>query len=268
MARSPEVISSVIDEQLTTRLSAQGITLSPSAVAEWKLWRDLFADSVNAFETIQDIFKSDVEEYLKSKQPGSNLWYVSKALEFQYGDSLLVSDDGILYYPEINTAKQIVKQASAVEVDNSGYRQLLVKIAKEISGSFTPLSDTEKLAFTNYFEVVKFVGTSVIVVSQNADIINYNLEVKFNGIFAESDMVTKIEAALTAFKRQIRFDAIFYASSLLDAVLAVPGVVAAKFNSLTGTPYGGSPTAITLGYELQSGYFNYHASSELNLSIA
>lgn len=268
MARSTEEISAVITEQLTSRLAVNGITLSGSAVAEWKLYRDIFVDSVNAFEIIQDVFKGDVENTLKIKQPGSIAWYVSKALEFQYGDSLLVSDEGVLYYPEINTAKQIVKQASVVEVDNSGYRQLLVKVAKDVDGVFLPLSDTEKLAFNNYLEVIRFAGTSLIVISQNGDIINYNISVKFDGIYAESDMLTRIGNAITAFKRKIRFDAVFYASALLDEILAVPGVVAAKFNSLTGTPYGGTASNITLDYQLQSGYFNYHASSAINLSLA
>ena len=64
------------------------------------------------------------------------------------------------------------------------------------------------------------------------------------------------------------FDAIFYASSMLDAILKVDGVVAAKFTALTGTPHSGSPVDITLDYQLQSGYFNYDISSTMTFLLA
>lgn len=269
MARDTEVISSIIKDQLLTRLGAVGVNLSESAVAEWKMWADTIADTIHAKEVIEDAFKADVDQALKEKQPASIYWYVQQALSFQYGDNLSVSDTGLLYYQTIDVSKQIVKQASVREVDNGGYRELLIKVAKEdIDGSFIPLSDIEKLAFENYFEVVKWAGTYVTVISQNADEINYSVSIKFDGIYAQSDVSERVLAALTAFKKQIRFDAIFYASSMLEAILQVPGVVAAKFTTLTGTPYVGSPTAITLDYQLQSGYFNYANTSTLTLTRA
>ena len=55
---------------------------------------------------------------------------------------------------------------------------------------------------------------------------------------------------------------------MLDAILKVDGVVAAKFTALTGTPHSGSPVDITLDYQLQSGYFNYDISSTMTFLLA
>ena len=267
MARDIETIAGIILDQITTGLAAEGITLSTSTVAEYTLWANTIASTINAKEVIEDAFKSDVDSDLTTKQPASIFWYVQQALAFQYGDTLSVSNTGVLYYAVIDVTKQIIQQASVREIDNSGFRELIVKIAKvDTDGNFIKATDDERLAFANYFEVIKWAGTYVVVVSLDPDIIFYDMDIKFDGIYAQSDVNDRILAALVAFQKQTRFDAIFYASSMLDAILKVPGVIAAKFNSLNGTPNGGSSSAITLDYELQSGYFNYDNASTLTLT--
>lgn len=268
MPRDIAVLSAIIDNQLATRLAAEGVNLSSSTVAEWKLWRDVLVDTIYGKEVIEDAFKLDLETFIQTKQPASIYWYVQKALEFQYGDTLSVSAEGVLYYANIDATKQIVRQASVREVDNSGYRTLLIKVAKQnITGDFIPLEATEKLAFEAYMETIKWAGTNLIVTSQTADTIGYALTIKYNGIYAAEELATRVATALQAFKEKRIFDAIFYASSFLDWILKVDGVIAAKFTGLVGTPHAGTPIDITLDYQLQSGYFNYDLSSTMTFQL-
>ena len=115
--------------------------LSTSQSAEWRLWIYIFAYGTWLFEQIMDLFKSDVEEILANKQPGSLTWMVEKAKEFQLGHSLTVNSKGVLGYALTDEEAQIVKHASASENEDG---DVLLKVAKvdSESGELVPLNLT------------------------------------------------------------------------------------------------------------------------------
>jgi hypothetical protein len=265
MARDISTITDSIDAQLTANLSAQGITLSASAVAEWKLWRDVAANTDYSFEVVMDAFQSDVQTYIDTKQLGSLSWYALQCLAFQYGDTLLVSSEGVIYYAVIDPSKQIIKLASVKESidDMTGVVTLVIKVAKLVGTTVTKLEDAEMLAFTDYMRLIKIVGTKLQLVSDDADIILYDLTVVYNPEVPQTTVDANVQAALNAFKTNYGFDPTFYKSSFEAAVKSADGVVAVGVTTLTGTPNGGSPTTITLDYELAAGYFNYDGASSI-----
>lgn len=269
MARDPQVISDSIDAELTARLAAEGVTLSASAVAEWKLWRDTAVNTDYSFEVVMDAFKADIQKYIDTKQLGSLSWYAEQAKKFQYGDNLLVSSEGLLYYAVIDPSKQIVKLASVKEDEDVATHvvTLVMKVATidATTDEVQPLDAAQVLGFTDYMKNIKIVGTHLQIVSQNADSILYDVKIVYNPQYAQTNVEANILAALETFRTTYGFDPTFYRSAFEDAIQSAAGVVAVQIMVLQGTPEGGSPTDIDLDYELASGYFNYDAGSLLTL---
>lgn len=266
MATDLTTIVSNIQSAVIAALAVNGITLSTSQVAEWNLWSQSVAQAIHDFEVVQDALQSDVENYVNTKQPASIAWYVQQALNWQYGDNVLVNATGQLYYANVDATKQIIKQCSVTEVNESGVTTLLMKVAADDgSGNFIPLTSEQLLEFTAYMESVKWAGTYITIVSQNADVILYGYDVEYSGLYSATTMLAALNAAINVFKYAQRFNALFYQSAFAECLLNVPGVIAVNKTTLTGTPSGGSSSTIGLSYALQSGYFNWDSSSSFNL---
>ncbi|MDX9703945.1 MAG: hypothetical protein RBU23_13015 [Candidatus Auribacterota bacterium] len=235
--------------------------MSSSETAEWRTWLWIFAYGIYLFELILDIFKSDVESKLQFKQPGSTLWYIEKAKEFQLGDSMQVSDKGIVSYPVVDTAKQIIKQASVSEADGTLY----LKVAKfDEDGNLSPLDLTngEFLQFQRYIERAKFAGTKITVTTLAADVIAYDVTVYYDPAWLPDTVSQAVSDRLDAFRLELGFDGLFFTSDFIKAILEVEGVKTVKVNSLTGTQ-GESTEAIDVSYNVQAGYFNFDENSVL-----
>lgn len=270
MATDIETITSGMDAALTAGLTPLGVTLSGSQVANWKLWRDTIVGVQYSFEVAQDDYKAQVQAYIDSKQLGSLSWYALKALEFQYGDNLNVNAQGQLYYAAVDATKQVVKVASVNENEDggTGVVTLVIKAAAIVNNVLTPLSSGELLGLQDYFKARKIAGTKLLIVSPPADVIKYDVDVLYNPEYAQANVLASILAARDAFRLNFGYDPVFYKSSFELMIKNVPGVVALRVNTLTGTPDGGSDTSITLGYELQAGFFNYDNTSVLTLTSA
>ena len=252
---------------VTSALALEGVTLSTSQVAEWKLWADTVAQAIHDFEVVEDVFETDVVNYVNTKQPASLYWYAQQALNWQYGDTVLVNETGQLYYAITDTTKQIIKQCSVTEVNDAGVTTLLIKVAaQDTSGNFIPLTNEQKLEFTAYMEQVKWAGTYVVIVSQIGDVILYDIDVDYSGLYSAVTINAALVAAANVFKSNLSFNALFYQINFLTALKAVPGIEGIKVNTLTGTPHSGSPVAVGMRYELAAGYFNWDVSSTFNLT--
>jgi len=262
-------IVSTIQTAITTALAANGIVPSTSQVAEWNLWVQSVAQAIQNFEVVQDAFQSDVEAYIDTKQPGSKSWYIQQALKWQYGYNVSVNATGQVYYTTIDPTAQIIVQCSCDEVVTAGVTELLLKVAAaDSSGNFIPLTSEQLLEFSAYMERVKFAGTYISIVSQDADTIKYTYDVAYSGLYSATQMQAALSAALEVFRYAQRFDALFYQSLFADTIQNVPGVIASNKTLLTGTPAGGGTTDIGLSYALQSGYFNWDNTSSFNLIAA
>ncbi len=268
MATDIATIQANISAQLNANLNPLGVVLSASQVAEWKLWRDTAAAIDFTFETVMDIYKADVQAYIDTKQLGSLSWYALKALEFQFGDNLLIQSPGVFYYAAVDATKQVVKVAAVSEsVDgDTGAVTLVIKVATIVSNVLAKLPDDQKLGFADYMRVRKIAGTKLLIVSQDPDVIKYAVDIIYNPEFAEANVQAGILAALDLFRTTYGFDPTFYKSTFEGIIKSVPGVVALAVTTLTGTPSGGMATAITLGYVLEAGYFNWDNTSSLILT--
>ena len=236
--------------------------LSSSAVAEWRLWRDVVVDIVLNFVGIIAIFKADITNYVSTKQTGLPGWYVDVCKYFQNGDSL-VSYDGILKYPVIDATKQVVKLAAVTEIDED---ILVIKVATISSGVIGPLSGPQLTNFKNYMNARRPPGVKLNIVSNSPDVVYYEITAEFDPMFSEADVSAGINAALDTFRLNFPFDGIFYKSAFLASVENVPGVVGVQLDIDLIFSTGEYVSGLIYKHEMPAGYFNYDSGSFISLS--
>lgn len=269
MARTLNDIETSLDESISTAISSP----SASQFAEWRLWKTIFSRAIWVFENIMDLFRAEIEERVQTKQPGSFDWYYDRIMEFQgglddngvfQGDTLVVTESGILQYNTINESRKIIAQASLRAVDGT----LVVKLAKVLdANNYQPLSSDEQAAFGLYLENVKYPGTKVSVISMVADLIQYNLEIIYDPIYTVANVEAAVLAKLKEYRSSLGFDDRIYPAKMVEKVMEATGVVAVKRNSVKGFHATvGTWDTIDIVYTLISGYFNYDNGSSLTFT--
>lgn len=259
MARTIEEIKASID----TSAAADG--LSTSNTAEWKVWTNIFAYAIWIFEGIMDLFKTDINTTIQTKQPPTIDWYYEKVLEFVSGQSLEVDPTtGILGYSGTGSSTPTVSQALLIEENGT----LKIKVAKGSGDELSALSDEELQNLQAYIKRIKAPGTSINTSSGEADSILYDLTVIYDPQYSSSDIQTAVETALDDFRNDTNFSSYVYRSGIIAKLLSVTGVLACDFDTLKGKEDGGAypGTDVFDFYELQAGYFNYDGASIINLS--
>lgn len=246
-------------------IMAERPDLSKSAVAEWRLWTFVTASVIHAFEVILDMFRSEMDDLTNQITPGTERWYAEMCRRFQDGHELLFDEKtAMLYYAKDDSEARIVKVVAVTVGDN----RLSLKVAKfDSGGKIIPLAEDELYNFTGYVQAFKFADDAIDIVSTTADLIRYDLEVFYSPAVPVTTVQKKVAKALAGFRLNLDFDAMLYPQRLIDAVLAVDGVVTANLKGIyrkgaTDPDY----TPVEVMAELQSGYFEYNEESTLVLT--
>lgn len=247
------------ESEINNALTAYSLTMSTSALAEWKVWRDLVITIAMILERITLIFKQEVQTYVKQEQHGGLHWYAQISLDFQNGDSLAINN-GVLEYPTIDPTHRIITKVSVKEVLDD---VLVVKVAKTSGASLAKLSTTEFNNYTAYMQQRKIPGTKVNVQTNDADVVDYDVEVYFDPLYPPSVVTQNILDALDAFKLNFAFDAILYNSALVDTFMSAQGVKGLGVTIFT-VHTGGNVIVLNSFTELVAGYFNY-GTTNINL---
>lgn len=261
MART---INEIQNEMISSIQEKAGFTLSSSKVAEWRLWTYIFAVAVHTFEIVLDMFRSEIDTLTNKITPGTIRWYAEMCYRFQNGYELLFDESKtMLYYPVIDPDAQIVKIVAIREEKN----KLVIKAAKQDKdGKIIPLNLEEKYNFASYIDAIKFAGVDTSVISTSEDKLRYNLEVYFEPSIPNMLVRQNILDALKEFKSSLGFDSMVYKQRFIDAVMGAEGVVTCNLLSLEhkgATDKDFLPVGIFS--ELESGYFEYEADSNITL---
>lgn len=248
---------SEIQNSIIQSLRDKGVTLSSSSVAEWRLWTWVVASAINLFEIVLDLFKKEVDELTDRLTPGTLRWYAAQSLRFQTGHRLEYDNaTATLYYPIEDPAAQVVKIVAITESPN----HLSVKVAgKDDNDKIVPLSETDRRNFVAYMDAIKFAGVQVDVVSQTADRLRYDIVVYHDPAYPPSEIEANVESALEKYKTEIGFNGAIYRQQLIDAIMAVNGVITVDARSITraGATDGDSFEEIGVAAALDAGYFDY-----------
>lgn len=236
---------------------------SGSKVAVWRLWAYVIAFAIWTHEQLWDIFKAEIEDIAAKAIAGTPRWYYERTLEFQLGDTLTYQDFQYRY-ATVNESARIVKYCAIQERPDG---VVVIKTAKDSSGSPVQLTGPELTALTAYLQQIKFAGTRLSVNSFAPDDLKIYYEIFYDPIIPEADIKTAVEDAINLFVKSLPFDGKFNINKLTDALQALEGVVDPLFQSAEAR-YGALPYAsFVREYESNAGYLQIDGAFPLSTTI-
>jgi hypothetical protein len=244
---------------------------TPSQVAIWQTLVWICASAGAAFQNTALVIKESIEAILKDQKPGTIAWYVRKAKEFQYGDSLTWNAvTEVWEYSVIDEAAMIVTHASVLEGQNA----VRLKVAKTVSNVLAPLTVGEKNALAVYMKQIKFAGTKLLITSADPDLLKITATCIYDPLVLNpdgtliSDNVTRpVDVAIQNYIENLPFDGRFTITKLEDAVQAALGVV--DWEATTVEKKYGALDYSTVDLETfpDAGYFKIDALFPLSTTI-
>jgi len=249
-----------IQDQMLVEMQAKGSDLnSISESAIYKLIIYIVASAIHLFELILSDHKKDVDQALKDNRFGLLPSYVVLVKDFQV-DHDLVLIDGRPGYAEIDEEKRIIQKVAVIDRGNG----LKLKVAKLMDGLLGPLSDNEQLQLDKYLEKTKIAGTEIELINLPSDEIIYTIDIYFDAIYKASEVYDNVNLSLEHFRDKDDFDSFFNRNDFLETIRSTTGVVDASISILQGKQ-GENIEAIQLRYDVKAGYYNYSATSVLNM---
>lgn len=225
-----------------------------SRVAVWRLLFFVMAVGIWSLEKLFDEHVLWIENRAKQLIVGTAIWYRTKALEFQYGDALVMVD-GVYQYSPVVSANQIVSLASVNEVGG----QVLIKVAKSTSGIPEPLTTPELDAFIAYMKKIKFAGVYVSSISRDPDLLKIQYKIYYDplvmnasGELISNTSIKPVEDAINNYCKELPFDGIFTLTELTDKIQQAVGVSNPVFQTAE-VKYGVNP------YVVMGDYYNPNA---------
>lgn len=192
---------------------------------------------------------------------GKALYYTGIALQFQYGDNLVINEainpvTGAPYlnliYPVIDTTKQIISQAAFQE---AGF---FLKVATTgISGGLAPLTASELAAFEAYMLNFEILDLPLNIISVPANILNFQGTATYLASYDLPTLQANLATALANFQTTFPYNGFFYVTDIEQYIQNnVPGM---RSFFITNTTLDGTPFSDFIS--LSSGYFNYNPTA-------
>lgn len=165
-------------------------------------------------------WKEEIKSLYESSRYGTWAWWIETAKRWQVGYSTVVIN-GEVGYEKIDEDAQIVK---AVMVRQSG-RSLSVYVAKQKSNELLALTDEELEGFQRYCDNVKPLGVHVVAVSKEADEVNIEADVVYNGELTQEAVKKAVQEKLNEYVRNLQFGATIYKAQMIEEVMSIEGMV-------------------------------------------
>lgn len=242
---------------------------STSKVADWRLWLWVVATGIYILETLFDSHKAEVEAIAAAAIPGTARWYRDQALKFQFGYQLVYLNDKF-QYSAIDTNAQIIKRAAVVE--SAG--QVIIKVAKLVGSTVTPLSSQELAAFDSYINLIRYAGTNTLTVSKNPDLLKVAYTVYYdpqvlapNGSLLSNPAVFTVHDAINNHLSNLPFNGELVLTTLTDEVQKAQGVKNPVL-TLAQAKYGALPySTINVKYIPDAGHMIVDSAFPLTTQI-
>ena len=222
MARSTDTIIASMDAEQA--LQPTLVTLdSTSQTSIYKLWKFITATTINYFEQLFDIYKTEIEAIVKVAPVGSNFWFQKRIFDFQYSATIpqVLQIDPItlsVTYPIVDTTLLLITRCS---VKTTPIKNVLIKVAK--SNPPVALSAPELASLTGYISDIAFAGVNYQVNSLSSDKLYIKANIYFNGQYASTISINVI-LAINTYLANIPFDGAINLLRLTDAIQNVIGV--------------------------------------------
>ena len=185
------------------------------------------AAAIYSFETLLDVFTTDIAKTFTQRINGSSAYYANAMLKWQYGDDLIINDEGTAFhYATEDTTKRLITHVSYQEYYNEEFKDniLILKVASGEGRSLSQLSDEELIAARAYLNQIKFAGVKCNVVSRRGDVLVPRLTVYYDGAITKEELYDNIDTALIDFIVNMKFDSLVYSQKIIDAIQKVEHV--------------------------------------------
>jgi hypothetical protein len=203
--------------------------INPSSTSILDSAKNFFAFMGEFFERSLDNHYDRVLAKLSSQQVGTKSWYLSKILAFQYGDALSVNADKV-FYEVVDKSKNSVKKVAIQELPNN---KLLVKV-RGVNDTVLGVDEIE--ALKEYVSEIKFLGTTITVISQTGDKVFLKLMISYNRLLMNAQgqqlgntneypvltLISQFFNQKLAFGDELRvsaFESYIYQSAFVDQVV-------------------------------------------------
>lgn len=268
MARQIATIQATMDAEQALQTNLATLN-SPSQTAIYKLWKFITATVINYCEQLWDIYKAELEVKIANAAVGTNQWFKSKCLAFQYSVTtpqvLVVDSKFAINYPIVDATLLLITRAS---VKTTTTRVVLIKVAK--ANPPIALSAPELSSLTGYINDLAFAGINYIVSSTASDQLYLKANIYYSGQYSATISASVIDA-INVYLANIEFDGGIVLSKIFDAIQGVTGVtdcvfvdVAARADS---TPFASKTylvqnnTTIIRNYPTNAGYITEEISA-------
>lgn len=183
--------------------------------------------AIYSFETMLDVFMTDIAKAFSARINGTPAYYANAMLKWQWGDELVVSDDGASFsYPSEDVTKRVITHVSYQEVYSDEYKSgmLVLKVATGDGSSLSRITDEQLIAARAYLRQIKFAGVRCNVVSRRGDVLVPRLTVYYDGAVSLEELYDAIDKALVGFVGGMGFDSVLYTQKVIDAIQGVAHV--------------------------------------------
>lgn len=204
---------------------------SDSKVAVWRLWIYITSFALWTLEKLFDIHISEVAGQLANLKPGTPRWYRNKALDFQFGFSLLPDSDKFdnTGSSEEDVANsKIIKYAAVTEADDES--RVVLKIATEVADKLAPITVEQKSVFDDYISEIKYAGVAVTTINFLPDILLLRIRIFRDPLVLDATGNDRtsggkpVETALLEFMKELPFNGELVIQELANKLESVPGV--------------------------------------------
>lgn len=249
MADFKEIKQQITDDFVNNETIQQQYELTPgntfeqefSKVSlEWIMF-DIVAFAIWSMYQLFGIFKQEIETEMAKQKIHSKQWYRQKALDFQFGFSLVPGTDvynNSNYTEEQIQSAKVVKQAACIKlISANGYGILRVKVAGDDgNGNLIQLPIAEYEAVKQYFtRYVADAGTQLKITTGQADDLLLNIDIYYDplvlsttGTRLDGTNENPIKEVIQNFLKSLEFNGALYVSDLIQAIRNIDGVRLAK----------------------------------------
>lgn len=219
----------------------------------------IVAACCHVLEVFFDMHKSEVDAKISRAVVASVPWYHKQALQFQYGDSLVLDDTTQQFvYAAQDSKKQVVKYVAVRDRGTS----IQMLVAGEKDSRPEPLSDDVLTAFKNYMNRVKIAGVVLAIRSLPSDTVSIAATIYVDPLSIDrngtriSDGSKPVETAIENYLKSILYGGTFNKTKLVDAIQGVEGVTDVELFSCSYSTDGKSFKVISgNNYTAEGGSF-------------
>lgn len=222
-------LTEIYNEAVETRNKYLELTelTNDSKMSIIKAFTWVTAAAIYSFETLLDVFTTDIAKTFTQRINGTSAYYANAMLKWQYGDDLIINDEGTAFhYATEDTTKRLITHVSYQEYYNEEFKDniLILKVASGEGRSLSQLSDEELIAARAYLNQIKFAGVKCNVVSRRGDVLVPRLTVYYDGAITKEELYDNIDTALIDFIVNMKFDSLVYSQKIIDAIQKVEHV--------------------------------------------